>query len=98
MRTILLFSGTFLLPGKPRTPWLATFKQQPQDDCYRLHLLFFDPLYSGIILGKNYFFIKHVDPTSLPKILTVEMSLHNGGSAGYRPRVRNPYFKQRLSP
>ena len=28
------------MPGKSRTPWLATFKQQPQDDCYRLHLLF----------------------------------------------------------
>ena len=65
---------------------------QLQADCYRLRLslLIHSYIYyvtGGIIPSKNYFFIKHVDPSSPP---------NDGGGAGYRPRVRNPYSKQRL--
>ena len=58
---------------QPRGYTLLKIKQQPQDDCYRLHLLFsiqnlkaLAKRSGGIIPSKNYPFIKHVDPISPP--------------------------------
>ena len=54
---------------------------------YRLHLQVVT-LHRGIILGKSYIFITHVDPISPPYTQFIR---EIGGGAGYRPRVRNVY-------
>ena len=46
--------------------------------------------------GKNYTFTTRVDPKSPPHDILTRMKI--GGGAGLRPRVRNAYSAQRLSP
>ena len=98
-------SGGLLLPGAPRTALAYLLSSEAAISRKVVIGIYQLAHYGGTIPSTNCTFTTHVDPISPPSethslgaISAIRPRCAFGGGAGYRPRVRNAYFIQRLVP
>jgi len=100
-----MVSGGLLLPGAPRAALAYLLSSEAAISRKVVIGIYQLAHYGGTMPSTNCTFTTHVDPISPPSEThsldhktTIRPRCAYGGGAGYRPRVRNAYFIQRLVP